>query len=598
MAETNGSPSSAQAVSESPHTNPDDIAAPFLFIGQRNTLASSPGTTADAVTSSVDEFHNSSYLSRTAILGDDFPNIDHSHVDPQQPFKLSSTELQVLQLYHAFDLPELPLRQSLIEAFDENCWTWTPVVDAASLSARLPTHDTSLLLLQAVLLVGAIIRADICDKATLDGYYQRVKALVNSSYERNPLSILAALCLIQWYTPTAPKDVSTDTPRFWESCALGIAQQIGLHQQPKRKTGDYGLRRRIWWTLYVRDSIMSAAHGRPRMMSITDSNMDPITINDFDNPNDPRAQIFVSYAGTTEVMCDLCQMLIRQAFLSSVDRGQIASRLLEKARALPPHLRLHNLDGSQRPYSLEVAQLHIPLLTALAILHRPQSVFNLTSSNAASITAANLLYRIFQAIHLRQHTKNIGSAFAWYLLVAAMPHLSCLRVPGLRAEANAALDTLENVLQTLGTVKPSAANNLKNVRSIRKAVTSRDAAPSRGSRANNHTQTNSSSHNAATVDILSLYGSQAIRNLESVTKVLAAPNFADNELLNHPESVNLDTLTGNEQAQTQGCGEAEQSALPGFEYDFAEGFPELFGEHFQENTWMRNWIDDLQPWPE
>jgi hypothetical protein len=35
------------------------------------------------------------------------------------------------------------------------------------------------------------------------------------------LNILAALCLVQWYTPSAPKDISTDVPRFWNTYAVG-----------------------------------------------------------------------------------------------------------------------------------------------------------------------------------------------------------------------------------------------------------------------------------------------------------------------------------------------------------------------------------------
>ena len=549
------------------------------------------------MTSSVDEFHNSSYLSRSAILGDDFPDIDHSHVDPQQPHELSTTEMQVLRLYHAFDLPELPLRQSLIEAFNEKCSTWMPVVNVPSLSARLPNNETSLLLLQAVLLVDASMRPDICNKSALDSFYHKVKALVNSSFERNPLNILTAFCLIQWYTPTAPKDVSTDTPRFWESCTLGIAQQVGLHQQPEPRTNDYNLWRHIWWTLYIRDSIMAAAHGRPRMMSIADSTMSPIAVDDFDNPDDVKTQIFVAYAGITEVLCDLCQILMRQSSINDVERSQIASRLLECARPLPPHLRLHNLNGSQRPYDFEVAQLHIPLLTALAILHRPQSVFSLASSHAASITAANLVYRIFQAIQLREQTRQLSSAFAWYLLVAAIPLLSCLRVPALRLEAIQALDSLEGVLYTLGSVRPSAANNLRNVKAIRKAINTRESAPSLGSTMeNSQPPTARISHDVATVQTLSLYGPQAIRNLESLTKVLTNPADWAPRTLETPAAVGLDATTGNEAvAQPLVTKDNVNIATPKFDVDLGEGFSELFGEQFQENPWMRHWIDDLQP---
>lgn len=76
--------------------------------------------------SSKDEYHNSSFISRSAIL-EDIPGLDHANgVSGQFDFKLSDTKLKVLQLYKAFDLPPVPVRQSLVEAFFEMCWSQLP----------------------------------------------------------------------------------------------------------------------------------------------------------------------------------------------------------------------------------------------------------------------------------------------------------------------------------------------------------------------------------------------------------------------------------------------------------------------------------------
>jgi len=472
-AETTGSTPVALALQNNENT---DLSAPLLFIGHQSTLANSPTTTTGAVSSSIDNFHNSSYLSRSAILGNDFPDIDHSHVDQSvKQHRMSSVDMKVLELYGAFDLPDMPLRQSLIEAFQHKCWTWMPVVDLPSDAGDFPSNTTSLLPLQAIMLVGALMRPSICNKATCDTYYYRVKSLVHSGYERNPLNILAALCLVQYYTPTAPKDVSVDTPRFWWSSALGIAQQIGLHRQPARRGRDHGLRRRIWWTLYVRDSIMSSAHGRPRLLRLADSTMDPPSIHDFPDPNSLPAHIFVSYVGITEIMCDLCELLVNSNHLATEARDRIEQRLLVFVRGFPERLKLHGSEGIQRPYDFELAQLHIPLLTTIAILYRPHSVFTLKPSNAAGVVAAYLSFRIFQAIELREQTRFLSSSFSWYLLVTAIPHLSSLRIPALCKEANLALDAIEGVLGTLGTVRPSATTNLQNVKAIRKVLSVPDA---------------------------------------------------------------------------------------------------------------------------
>ncbi|ETN40916.1 uncharacterized protein HMPREF1541_05196 [Cyphellophora europaea CBS 101466] len=584
--------------------DPKDVSAPLLFIGQQNPLASSPGTTANAQQSSHDEFHNAGYISRSAILGDDFPNIDHSNAEqPVRQHKLSATELQVLHLYHAFDLPELPLRQSLLEAFMDKCLTWMPVVNVKSLGATSTDGDGSLLLLQAVLLVGSLMRPDTCYKATLDSHYQRVKALINSGYERNPLNILASLCLIQWYTPSAPRDISTDTARFWESCALGIAQQIGLHRQPERNKPDYGLRRRIWWTLFIRDSLMATAHGRPRMLNLADCTMEPPSIYDFDNSADVRAQIFVAYQDITCLLYDLCNFLLKPQ-PPPEERTQISQRLVALCRNLPDALRLQDSDGWQRPYNFEIAQLHAPLLTTIAIFYRPRSVFAISPENAASIAASNLNFRILQAIHLREETRYLASPFSFYGMVAAIPHLSCLRVAGLRAEADVALDAIESFMEKLGSVRPAAANNLRNVRAIRKAINSTEQSGSKTTRLTEsvHDQTSL----AAAAEMLGvLYGAQATQNLHNITTILSASieipsrqtgqEAAQQQVYPTPD-LNGMNLNGH-LTEPNAFSEQSHMGLPTIA-DFGEGFSPVLTNHFQENTWMRNWIDDLHLFPE
>ena len=576
-----------------------DLSAPLLFIGNQDTLVNSPSTIANAAISSVDKFHNSSYLSRSAILGSDFPNIDHSHVDQNvKQHKLSSTEWKVLELYGAFDLPELPLRQSLIEAFQEKCWTWMPVVDLPFQAPNDSSNKISLLPLQATLLAGALMRPGICDKATCDTYYYRVKALIHSGYERNPLNILAAMCLVQYYTPTAPKDVSVDTPRFWWSSALGIAQQIGLHRQPTRRGRDHGLRRRIWWTLYVRDSIMSSAHGRPRLLRLADSTMNPPSVDDFPDPNSLRARIFVAYVGITETMCDLCELLVNSDTPNADARDRIEQRVLAFVRGLPHGLRLYDDQDLQRPYNFELAQLHIPLLTTIIILYRPHSVFSLNPSNAVSVTAAYLGFRIFQAIEIREQTRFLSSTFSWYLLVTAIPHLSSLRIPALRTEANSALDAIEGVLTTLGTVRPSAATELQNVKAIRKALSDPEMLPARNSQPG-HAPMYDSSQSDLVRELLGVYGPQALRNYDGVANAIDHVRDVPDGGPKNSTTADLDGMSGEYQRHSQhGTQNPTHVAAFDGELDIGGTLDSLFGTHFEQSMWMRNWIDELQHFPE
>jgi hypothetical protein len=162
---------------------------------------------------------------------------------------MSEVELKVLELYHAFDLPPYSVRQSLVDAFLDHCWTWMPVIDrdASMLESQ------SYLLQQALFLAGSQMRINGARFASPVDYLRRFKALLDTNYEKDPITLVAALCIIQWWNPSGPNVVSTMNSRFWTYYAVNIAQQIGLHRKAPEGTPLIQLRKRLWWTLYVRD---------------------------------------------------------------------------------------------------------------------------------------------------------------------------------------------------------------------------------------------------------------------------------------------------------------------------------------------------------
>lgn len=395
-----------------------------------------------------------------------------------------------------------------------------PVVDIATLDISCTAPGSSLLVIQAVMLAGAIMSPNVCSKATVNEMYRKVKALVHSDYEPDPLNKLIALCLMQWYTATAPKDISMDTPRFWNVHAVGLAQQMGLHRSPKGDAEKAGLRRRVWFTLYARDSLTSAAHGRPRLLDPADSDVDRPRISDFPHTEGNRAETFLAYIAATSVLGDLCQTLNRKGKLDSADTERMLSRLECMCADLPPRLRLVDDAGNLRQYDLDVAQLHVHVLACIVILYRPRSVFSMSPSNAASVTVAMLLHRIFEAVELREHTRLLSSAFAWYLLAASIPLLSRCKVPALRAESEAALDALQCSLTALSKVRPAAANNLKSVRAIRKAI---ESATHLNTKNTSGTEIVEQSNCQA---LLSHYGPGAMQHYSRVVGILQAHNHS------------------------------------------------------------------------
>ncbi|KAK3627229.1 hypothetical protein LTR56_019329 [Elasticomyces elasticus] len=570
-----------------------EIRTPLLFVRRDLNSSLSPGA---SITSPSTRNRTSSFLSRAAILGEDFPGIDHSHgTYKDDASSLSAQDVEVLKLQGAFDLPDLPLRQSLLEACITYCVPWMPVIDVASFDVTSTGDDSSLVLLQAVMLSGAIMRPTICSKPVIAQYYRRLKALILSGYESDPLKTLSALCLIQWYTTAAPKDVSTDSPRFWNTYAIGLAHQLGLHKRQSRISDDAALRRRVWFTLYARDCLTSAAHGRPRLLTSADSDLSPLSMEDFADQG--QAELFKAYSQVTALLGDLCQLVTRNGRLAKHEIISATHRLLVLLESLPHSLIPTSATGRAQPYDRNSAQLHIAMLTTLIILYRPRSVFSVSTCAAPSITAAFLSFRLFQAIQLRADTAFLGSAFAWYLLVAAIPLLSATRVTGLLGEASTALDGLEASLASLGEVRPAARNNLKSVRAIRRAVdtSTRTSIPVLGSIPILGTPAPFADQAGTIAEILAHYGEDAAKLLVDVTSLLQPTSdrqVRSCDLQQPYGSSNLvfatDTLPGS-------MAPADPDATSGFSGDdMQSAFTDLFQDEtlVDANSWMfRDWMN-------
>lgn len=558
---------------------------PILFAGRgaRGLTSDSP-----AASSTIDRFQNSSFLNRSAILGQDFQDIDHSNGNTftNEEHNLSSSEMEVLHIHKAFELPDYPERQSLIDVFFEKCWAFMPVVDRSGLEFAENGTPTSYLLQQVVLLAGRIMRPHRYPASMTDILHKRVKALIYSGYERQPLNLLAALCLIQWNTSAAPKDISMNAPRYWTTIAVGIAQQMGLHRKSLTPSSEESLRRRIWWTLCARDNLSASAHGRPRLINPLDCTQPPLTIEDFPEPRDTtKAQVFVSYVTTLHILGDLCQSIVRQGEAGAHEKEVIATRLMAFMDDLPPDLRLVDATDSPTPYNLHVAQLHIPILATILILYRPKSVFSLTSANAASVAAANLSFRIFEAIELREHTHCLSSAFAWHLLMTCVPLISCLKVSSLKEAASSALDSLEIALNTLAETRPAAANNLRSMKAIRKAVLSSLDSSRRGDESTSNgaseVQASHSYLNMAPA-LLGTYGNEAVRHYEKLVDQLGAGSMsAPTDTIDQIQDANLPSQQQQDFLELLGIGDAQDQ----FNFD------DFFGPG---HSWMmRDWMTEF-----
>lgn len=154
----------------------------------------------------------------------------------------------------ALSIPRI-LRQSYAETYLEFCFPWCPILEKQDLISQSPFAD-SILLQQALALLGSIINPPMLQHASPQTYYERMKTLFYRNYEKNSLVRIVAITLVYWWSAGPPNLVSMDSQYWWNSVAVRLAQEIGLHREVSgdlvfRPGETASLRRRIWWTLFV-----------------------------------------------------------------------------------------------------------------------------------------------------------------------------------------------------------------------------------------------------------------------------------------------------------------------------------------------------------
>ncbi|EEP77536.1 predicted protein [Uncinocarpus reesii 1704] len=417
---------------------------------------------------------NSTFLGRSEYIRGEIPfNEDRAKAYPAVATEsLTEEDLSILHLQHAFDLPPRAVREGLIDTFMKRCSPWMPIVERSWLTER-NGHHPSILLLQAVFLAASRVSSApaVTAYASSNDFYRRARALFWAGYEKNTITVITAVCILHWYNPEGPEHVSINTSGFWNRIGVGLAYQIGLHREPPPGR-DGPLRRRLWWTLYARDCLISAGHGRPRAINPDDSEVKPLSPEDFYGSSS-NGQLFIAYVEISALLGGLTQCCLRRSLLRQ-KRVSIENALYRWTRELPEGLRLFRRHSPTEaapahrlvlmPYNFEARQLHVPYFITLAILYRPTSPSNLPS--AAVILASSFIAGIFEDFLARDEIRFLGPIFTFYLLAAGVGLLSCFPYAHLWERAEQDFRIIYNSQKELAKRWPSAIGSLKAMQSM------------------------------------------------------------------------------------------------------------------------------------
>lgn len=194
----------------------------------------------------------------------------------------------------ALTFPSFSTCLPVIQAYFKWFHPCFPVLDRPTIARKLATMEISLFLLQAMLFIGAtycdedaVVAMGFRDRTEAKSLlYTRARLLFHSDWEKDRITLIQGLFLMSFWRGehSDVRDV-----RYWLGVVITFAETCGLHRSTKLTTRDAQMariRRRIWWSIYVREGQSAASLGLPMRIRNEDCDMEPLTAEDLSGDSD------------------------------------------------------------------------------------------------------------------------------------------------------------------------------------------------------------------------------------------------------------------------------------------------------------------------
>lgn len=392
-----------------------------LFFGESNFLTLVPSGRSSGPAPAADKGRLSFPINTAAT-----PQADQ-HTSPSTGvLHLSQGTECYLRDEGALAFPGLQTCLPVLQAYFKWFHPCFPVLDRPSISRRLTTMDISPLLLQAMLFIGATY----CDEAQIVAMgfrdrseaksllYTRARLLFHADWEKDQITLIQGLFLMSFWRgePSDVRDV-----RYWLGVVITLAETYGLHRSAKLTARDpqvARLRRRIWWSVYVRERQSAASLGLPMRIRDEDCDIEPLTVADLHNDGDdspltalgsPTAEHLIYPVKMIE-LCRLLGKIIDIHFIpgrtptaqEEIIHLQVA--LEEWKDSLPVELRRISDEGNP---SVWTCLLHLAYNHVRILIHRNGFLRHGENDMRAALGAASQVSRIAEDM-LERKTLQVG----------------------------------------------------------------------------------------------------------------------------------------------------------------------------------------------
>jgi hypothetical protein len=293
-----------------------------------------------------------------------------------------------------FQYPEAKAVEALLRVYFSWFHPCFAVVDEPDVWHGYKDGTLSPLLLNAILFVSAVHSDEAALKALGLGcqaqaryvFYSRAKDIYDADLEPVRLTVVQALFLMSFWRngPLLEKDA-----RHWLAAALSLAQAKAMHRDrgisgavnPKDVKLE-AIKKRTWWSLYVRERQCAAALGLPNRIRDEDCDVPQLQPRDFEHAfvgATPPHQAS-EYAAYQIGMASLAQLLGRIIHggylpgksLAASHKVEIREDAAAWKRRLPRVMQIEGeLEGAPKLHS---TMLHLAYNNLLILLHRPDYV--------------------------------------------------------------------------------------------------------------------------------------------------------------------------------------------------------------------------------
>lgn len=190
-------------------------------------------------------------------------------------------------------------------------------------------------------------------------------------------------------------------------------------------------------------------HGRPCAIDPDYCNVKMVTTEDFPDPSDPRAEIFVQWVRLCEIIGRIGKA-IAQGKMDDPNASP-ANDLITWVQGLQHHSQLPISNNRTVGFNRDIHLLYLPYLATFILLHLQRGSQRLPKASATAIVAASCVARIFQDFLARSTLRFVPGQAGWYIAIAILALLHARQIEPLKQHAEADIATLRAALEQMAT---------------------------------------------------------------------------------------------------------------------------------------------------